>query len=232
MEVLIVGALELEIATIIERLGATPSAERAGLSCHEAPIPSGRVRVLRCGVGKVNAAMAVQRAIDLWKPDAVINTGVAGNLNPGLGLGDIVIGERCAYHDAHIKDEAISYPMREVFRADEGLITALATACEAALLGVEGKRRVRVARGFIATGDAFIESAEEKRRILDLYLADCVDMESAAIAHVCLLNATPFAAIRALSDDAGAEAYGSFREFLQESARRSASCVAECLKLL
>src|SRR5207253_1577357 len=40
----------------------------------------------------------------------------------------------------------------------------------------------------------------EKRRLAELHHADAVDMESAAVAEVCIAKGVPFRAVRAVSD--------------------------------
>ena len=44
--------------------------------------------LVKSGVGKVNAARATQILIDNFKPDYIVNVGVAGGLNPMLSIGD------------------------------------------------------------------------------------------------------------------------------------------------
>ena len=58
--------------------------------------------LVKSGVGKVNAARATQILIDNFKPDYIVNVGVAGGLNPMLSIGDIVIGETLVQHDFDI----------------------------------------------------------------------------------------------------------------------------------
>ena len=51
------------------------------------------------GIGKVNAARAATELILSGKVECIINSGCAGGLSPEVGLGDLVIAERCAWHD-------------------------------------------------------------------------------------------------------------------------------------
>ena len=53
----------------------------------------------QCGIGKVNAAIGAITLIDNFRPDAVINTGIAGGTGGGAGVLDVVIGREVAYHD-------------------------------------------------------------------------------------------------------------------------------------
>ena len=55
--------------------------------------------VVKSGIGKVNAAVCTQILVDDFKVDAVINTGIAGSLNPEINIGDIVISTDVVHHD-------------------------------------------------------------------------------------------------------------------------------------
>jgi adenosylhomocysteine nucleosidase len=52
----------------------------------------------------------------------------------------------------------------------------------------------------IVTVDHLIADPAEKHRLAELYSADAVDMESAAIAEACGAKGVPFLAVRAVSD--------------------------------
>ena len=59
-------------------------------------------------------------------------------------------------------------------------------------------------RGMVASGDIFVSRREEVDHILEVCPdAVAVDMESAAIAHVCWLKSVPFLCIRVISDTPG-----------------------------
>ena len=68
----------------------------------EAVIGSKEIILVKCGIGKVNAARTTQLLIDKYNPDYIIDVGVAGALNPMLEIGDIVIGETLVQHDFDI----------------------------------------------------------------------------------------------------------------------------------
>ena len=59
-----------------------------------------RENVVACcgGVGKVNAAMATQLFIDLYRPDRLINVGVAGCFED-VPIGTLVLAEKFMQHD-------------------------------------------------------------------------------------------------------------------------------------
>ena len=79
----------------------------------------------------------------------------------------------------------------------------------------------KVIEGVIASGDQFIDSAEEidglRRRLPQVA---CVDMEGAAVAQVCEGYAMPFGIVRTISDSADENAPHDFPRFAREIAGR------------
>ena len=71
------------------------------------------VVLLECGIGKVNAAIGTQIMIDYYKPDVIINSGIAGSLSKNLKIGDIVISIPKVYEQAeeygHSFERELSY---------------------------------------------------------------------------------------------------------------------------
>jgi adenosylhomocysteine nucleosidase len=76
-------------------------------------------------------------------------------------------------------------------------------------------------KGTIASGDQFIASREKKADIVEKFGAIACEMEGAAIGHVCYVNATPFAVVRAISDSADDSSHMDYGEFLKIAAERS-----------
>ena len=88
------------MAVEMERLALVFGAKEFSSDILEAQLQNGNeLYIALSGIGKVNAAATTQRMIDLAKVDVVINSGVAGGLNPNLGIGDVVISETAVYHD-------------------------------------------------------------------------------------------------------------------------------------
>lgn len=53
------------------------------------------------------------------------------------------------------------------------------------------------------SGQAFVDNADYRKYVWDTFQADCLDMETAAVAHVAYRNNVPFLAFRSNSDLAG-----------------------------
>ena len=164
-------------------------------------IGGNEIVVTRSGIGKVNAALAARDLIADVRPDAIVSTGVAGGVDPAVaGVLDAVVGVRTAYHDVDCGPE--SGPGRvqglpQFFEAAPELVTATRSL---------DTGDVRLIQGLIATGDQFVSTPEAIGKIRQLYPdVAAVDMESAAIAHVCFKVGVPFMSMRVVSDIPGTE---------------------------
>ena len=91
--------------------------EKAGVSFYRI-----REDIIACcgGVGKVNAAMATQLFIDLYRPDLILNVGVAGCFED-LPIGTLVLPDRFMQHD--MDTSAVGDPVGLI----SGIITAAAS---------------------------------------------------------------------------------------------------------
>lgn len=78
--------------------------------------------------GDVNMAGYVQFLIDSFAPDAPIVSGIAGSLNPELGVGDIVLGETLSCLECSRSVIAECAPYAESFHSDEALVDAATKA--------------------------------------------------------------------------------------------------------
>mgnify|MGYP003308751322 CR=1 FL=1 len=61
--------------------------------------PQHEIKIVRSGIGKVNAAISAIELINDFNPDLVINSGVAGGIDSCLSVADLVIGTQTCYHD-------------------------------------------------------------------------------------------------------------------------------------
>lgn len=167
------------------------------------------VVILRCGIGKVNAAVGAMLLRNKFNSDVIISTGVAGGTKSCIKQGAIVAGSSYSYHDVYCgKDFPVGVVQGEPNKFD----------ADTQLLGILRDLYPDVTIGRFVSGDKFVDTKMEMGRILDLCpSAIAVDMESASIAQVCNkpLNgaATPFVSIRIISDcllDDTASDYGDF----------------------
>ena len=214
----IIAAMKIEAEGIIAAM-REPSQEKVGsIDFTVGYIGETRVVCAVCGIGKVFAAMCTQTMIVRYSPDAVINTGVGGALADTLHTADVVIADRLCQHDMDTSPLGdpkglISGINKIYFDADARAVEILSAAAKEEGIGC--------LVGTVASGDRFVASREEKKRILDDFSAVACEMEGAAIAQVAFVNSTPFAVIRAISDSADGEASMDYPSFLPIAARSS-----------
>ena len=225
----IIGAMELEVEALQKEMALEGVIKKAGMDFFEGALDGVPVVIVRCGIGKVNAALCVQILADEFRVSHVVNTGVAGSLNAQLDIGDILISRDALYHDM---DAAVfGYQPGEVpqmgfreFKADEKMMNLAKEACE------KVNPDIHVMYGRVVSGDQFISSKEIKERLISEFHGDCAEMEGAAIAHGAYLNGLPFVIIRAISDKADASAEMDYPTFEGAAAKHSAALVKEMIK--
>jgi adenosylhomocysteine nucleosidase len=200
------------------------------------------VALLRCGVGKLAATLATTGAMELH-PRGVISVGSAASLHPGFAIGDVVISNEVLQHDFGAARsggfDLFGYgaPLPSAgdprIRAAERLgAAALAAASSVAqqLIDPAGSgRAMRLSRGVIATGDAFINDHATRDAIQARTGADLVEMEGAAIAYVASRHGTPWLVVRSVSDAGDGGADVSFDRYLPIAAKNAATVVAAIL---
>ena len=196
----IICALDIELEGIKALMENPETMKKAGLEFTSGKIFGKDVAVLASGRGKVNSAVGVQILIDLFKPDVVINSGIAGSLSKDLLIGDIVVSSDCVEHD--INCTALDEPRGQIWFSDEKRIGIPADkeTCDRLVECCQNLgSQVRVGR--IASGDLFVVYRRQREIIALEFDALCCDMEGGAVGHVCYMNKVPFVILRSISDD-------------------------------
>ena len=187
--------------------------------------------LVKSGVGKVNAARATQILIDNFKPDYIVNVGVAGGLNPMLSIGDIVIGETLVQHDFDITafGHAKGYipGVGEKIYADDYLVKKIEEA-----IGNQEEKVYKYEKGVIASGDIFCTAIPMRDKIYVKFNAECVEMEGAAIGQVCSLCNVPFVVIRSISDTPNGENEVTYEKFIKLASERCANILKDFVKTI
>lgn len=226
----IIGAMDEEIEHFKENMENVEETAIAGIEYYLGIFRGKRVALCKSGVGKVRAAVCAQILIDHFRVSKVIFTGVAGALDPALEIGDVVISDQCQYHDMDatslgFRRGEIPFSERSAFLADRELIQV---ALEASQSIQNGKTIV----GKIVSGDQFIADRSAVKDLRETFQAACVEMEGAAVAHVCDMNETPFVIVRSMSDKADGTANVNFLEFTKLASRRSYEIVSRMMTML
>ncbi len=194
----VIGALEKEVSSITDKMTEVAGEKVGGVDFYRGEYEGVKIVICCVGMGKAAAAAGTQLLCTHFGCDAVIFSGIAGNMSGRVGINDIVLGKYVYYHDAQTDMLAQSYPNLERYTADERLLLAADKVCKS--LGIN------YIQGEIATGDLFIGSDALKADIRSRCNPDCVEMEGAAVSHIAAKNDVPCLIIRSISDNADDEA--------------------------
>ena len=231
MKIGIIAAEQEEFESILEEMKEEDRKEIYELTFVKGKIKEKACILVKGGIGKVNAARATQILIDKFKPDYIINVGVAGGLNPMLNIGDIVIGETLVQHDFDITafghTKGYIPGVGDKIYSDEYLINKIEEA-----IGNQEERVYNYEKGVIASGDIFCTEIPMRDKIYAKFNAECVEMEGAAIAQVCSLCNVPFVVIRSISDTPNGENEVEYQQFIELASERCANILKEVLKNL
>lgn len=231
----IIGAMEEEV-DLLRSLMENTKIELAGkFEFTTGTLEGQEVALLRCGIGKAQAAAGCAVLLDRFRPELVFNTGSAGGIDASLTFGDVIIAGGLLYHDVdvtafnyapgQIPGQKQIFPVREedILRAEKAV-----DELKAEKILPESLNHIR---GIIGSGDTFVCDPERITALKKTFPAlRAVEMEGAAIAHTCHLFDTPALIIRALSDIAGVESPVTSEQFLPLAAKHSAEIVRRFIR--
>ena len=154
-------------------------------------IKSKKVVIGFCGVGKVNASICTQLLITNYGADVILNYGIAGALSKELNVGDLVLATGIYQHDFDTTE--FGEPKGWVENLKTNKLEPDENICKEMFL--INLTDMTVVLGKIVSGDKFISKVNERNTLRKEFLAVACDMESGAIAQVCLQNEIPFAVV-------------------------------------
>lgn len=181
-------AMEKEAKPLISAMQTERDVEFCGKRLLTGRLYGKRCGAVICGVGKVNAAIGAQIAIDELGADAIINLGVAGGLNRTVEVGKIY---------------GISHAVQYDFDLTQLNGTAVGTLdeCKDNYLPLSTPPVYPLKK--IGTGDRFNDSPDDFRLLTKVLNADIRDMECGAIAQACMHAKVKCLAYKIISDLAG-----------------------------
>lgn len=212
----ILGALTEEIEGIETLLDISEIREKAGSRFICGNLGGKPVTVVKCGVGKVNAAICTQVLIDVFGCTRIIFSGVAGALLPGLRQGDIVVSSHVVQFDVDLtafgRRRGEIADKDRLIEADPEMVEAAGRAFDQLTEEQEAPPIMMV--GTIVSGDSFVSDPATIKWLQREFSAACTEMEGGAVGYTCMLNQVPFVVCRMISDSADNEAAGTFEAFL------------------
>lgn len=187
--ILIQGALDIEIQYIINLLKNNKKIEVSGYEFYDGFIDNIRVVVSKTLVGTINATIATCIGITNFKPNIVINQGIAGAHTENLHVGDIVIGEKCcninSYKMPCKKKGDGSNPFewelnkraKDIKYADNQLINLIQKSI------ISNNKKVY--KGILGSGDVHNREYDRIIWLNKTFNNLCEDMESIGVYSVC-----------------------------------------------
>lgn len=228
MTIAIINAMHKEHEQIVALLTGVKHVEEGRFCFVEGELNGKHLVLMESGIGKVNAAVGAVELIHRYKPDALINTGVAGGIDATLQVMDVVAGKQVVYHDVDCGPESELGQVQGLplyYEADTKLYDA-AMQIHTEETNIHG--------GLICSGDQFITDKTQLQKIKDRYPEGlAVDMESGALAQVCYLYGVPFLSFRIISDTPGADKhFDQYQNFWETMADRSFGVTKALLEAL
>ncbi|MCI0911337.1 MULTISPECIES: 5'-methylthioadenosine/S-adenosylhomocysteine nucleosidase [Pseudomonas] len=141
------------------------------------------VHTVFTGIGKVNAAIALTKAIERQRPKLIVNLGSAGSQR--YGKGEVVCCTRFVQRDMDVT--ALGFARYQTPLSDVPVLLEHGHAIEGLPLGTCG------------SGDSFEVSHGDAPY-------DIVDMEAYVLALIARNEGIPFVCLKYISDDAGSDA--------------------------
>lgn len=226
MKIGIIGAMEVEISTLLAHLQKKKQTKVSDFTFYEGEIGSHQVILVQSGIGKVSASVCATLLIQLFSPELIINTGVAGALGQSR-IKDLVLATEVQHHDVDVT--AFGYEIGQ-----QAQMPAQFFPEKELLLKAEAhykKFSSQIKTGLIVSGDVFVNTPEKKAQIQQNFpSAQALEMEAAAIAQTCYLLKTPFLIVRAISDNADEKNTLSYDQFVEEMGKFSAEINIELLE--
>ena len=171
---------------------------------------AGDLPVLITGVGKIQAAVAVTRALGTVRPSLIVNLGTAGALRDGLSGTHVI--HRVIQHD--LNSQAILQLT--------GQAAGMPIDISAHAAGYSAEHMV------LATGDRFIDDNATRSRLAEH--AHLVDMEGYAVAAAATAMNVPVVCVKEVSDSAEEQAGSTWSATLASCAERLGAWVDNNLR--
>ena len=216
---LILYAFDTEGELLAEKMKVDTTQKILGRTVYLGQLSGKDIVLAESGVGMTNAAMTVQKMIDLFSPSGVFFSGIAGAIDTSINIGDIVICDCWATHDYGYHGAAgfLSNAIKYRTLSSDSAYKSKSFPVDSAFLETAKKLREYefpfekiaerapklVISGAGVSGNSFIDNYEKRIWLSENFQALVVDMETAAVAQVCKVNEVPFIGFRSASDLAG-----------------------------
>ena len=247
----IIAALPEEVRHLGQALVVDDKSVRGGFAFRQGRLDERPVVLVEAGIGKVNTALVAALLLDHFGCGGLLLTGVAGGVDPALGIGDVVIADHLIQHDygaivagdlkpfrpgvapiGEARDRlGFDLPAEVRQRLQTRLDGFALPLLPGAVTGGAG-RQPAIRFGTILSGDQFINCETTRRRLFERFRAQAVEMEGAAVAQVAAQFNSACVVVRCLSDLAGGDSHLDFPAFLPYAAETAAQVLRRIVPVL
>lgn len=222
--ILVQGAMDCEIEYFIKSLTDVEKINISSYDFYKGKIGNIDIIVSKTLMGTINSTMATIIGINTFKPDLVINQGIAGSHKRNINVGDIIIGESCCNINSYSmpakgKGEGSNPFEWEVNKRDKEKILADKELVELFKRKLPLYCNNKVYVGSIGSGDVFNRETDRIDWISQKMFTDCEEMESIGVYTVCQKMKIPCIGIRIISNNelTGKELDENQAEILQKN---------------
>ncbi len=204
--ILIQGAMDIEIEYFLSKLQNRKDRIIAGYEFYEGSINGVEVVISKTLVGTINSTMATTIGVINFRPNIVINQGIAGAHRIDLHIGDIVIGEKCCNINAYKMPSKNmgngSNPFewepnkraRDIQNSNLQLVNIIEKSLKSNSLN-------KIYTGILGSGDVFNKEIDRINWINSTFGNCSEDMESIGTYSVCNKFNIPCIGIRIISNN-------------------------------
>lgn len=226
----IIGAMKIEVEQLKSLMENVSVEQISGIGFHVGQLCGKQVVVAVSGIGKVNAAICTQTMILKFAPSMIINTGVAGGIGKDIKILDIVVADAVVQHD--MDTSPVGDPVGLISGINLIEIPCSTTIADKLEAAAKALSNPKVFRGIIATGDQFLNKAEDIKYIGDTFGALATEMEGASIGQVCYINHVDFCVVRTISDGGDEASHLDYPKFLELAVKDSIQLMLSFLKTI
>lgn len=204
--ILIQGALDIEIEYLIEKLQNKERRIIAEYEFYIGKINNLQIIISKTLIGTINSTTATTIGIILFKPDIVINQGIAGAHKEYIHIGDIIIGKYCCNINSYsmpTKDKGegsncmeweLNKRAKEIKKANIDLVNSFYEFFQL-------NHNKSVYLGTLGSGDVFNREIDRINWINNIFNNLCEDMESIGVYTVCNNFSIPCIGVRIISNN-------------------------------
>lgn len=173
-----------------------------------------KIFLIISGVGKVFAAYAIAKVLD--KVDLIFSFGTSGGLNDEQ-IGSLYLCTEFIEHDMDCTGLGFPKGITPFSGIENVILSNYSEKTITLLLTIGNKLGINLNNGRIISGDQFLVCPNVSKEKRDFFKANLVDMESAAIAKICVKENKEFLAIRYVSDNANHDSNINWHDNVKKS---------------